>query len=106
MTIYGGDHCCWNTFYNTNWRDPVSNWSIWQWFLTCKREPALPVKITELKVTDLGDKHIKVEFKCENPRGNEVFYIQVKLKGALRKIAITPADRTGSDTYFKIINLN
>ena len=45
FTSYNGGHCCWNTFYNPAWNDPVTGLSIYQWMLTHVQNqlPLLPV---------------------------------------------------------------
>ena len=106
LTVFSGAHCCWNTYYHINWRDPVSGISLWQWFLTYKKEPPLVLKFKDFKVTDLGNKKIRVDFGYENPNGNENFYISIKIRGVLRRIEVSPADKTGNNSYSKIIDLN
>lgn len=104
--LFQGGHCCWNTIYNTSWKDPLSGLSLWQWFLSNKKETPYLLRFKDFKVTDLGNKHIKVDFSYENPNGNENFYIRLKLKGTFKKVEVTPADKSGTNTYSKIINLN
>lgn len=110
LNIYAGDHCCWNTFYNTAWHDPVTNLSIWEWMLTNKKQSiaqqALPVKFTSFKVTDLGNKRIRVDFTCEDMDGTENFYIKVLFRGQNRSILIKPEDKLSANKYSKTINLN
>ena len=45
FTNYPGGHCCWNTYYNPKWKDPISGLSIWEWLLSNTRQlpSALPV---------------------------------------------------------------
>ncbi|HEY0355812.1 MAG TPA: T9SS type A sorting domain-containing protein [Flavisolibacter sp.] len=52
LNIYSGGHCCWNTYYNTNWRDPGTNRSIWEFMLmNTKEEPkVLPVNFTGIDI--------------------------------------------------------
>jgi hypothetical protein len=38
FTDYAGGHCCWNTFYNPKWRDPISGLTIWEWLLSNTRQ--------------------------------------------------------------------
>ncbi len=104
--VFPGGHCCWNTYYNTSWHEPSSGLSLWQWLLTCKKEPPLILRFTDFKVTDLGNKKIKVEFNCENPNVNVKFYIRIHLRGMLRNIEVLPADQTGTYSYTKIITLD
>jgi hypothetical protein len=110
LSIYPGGHCCWRTYYRTNWQDSLTGLSVWQWFLTNSRLQTglapLPVKLKDLKVADLGNKTIGVSFSYENENGDESFFIRIWLKGALRELMIKPEDRTGPRTYSKIINLN
>jgi len=104
--IFNGNHCCWNNYYTTSWHDPQSGLSLWEWFLSFKKEPPLFLRFTDFKVTDLGNKMIRVDFSCENPNGNENFFIRIKVKGVTKKIEVFPADRTGTNQYSKTINLN
>ena len=103
MTKYSGDHCCWNTIYDINWKDAASGWSMWQWMLTNQKQS---VRITDVKVTDLGNKQIRVDFSYEKGIGDESFHIQIRVKGQLRDILIKPSDKTGVNKYSKTINVN
>ncbi len=50
LNVYSGGHCCWNNYYNVNWHDPASGYSVWEWMLLNKRDPAqaLPVKFVSV----------------------------------------------------------
>jgi dienelactone hydrolase len=103
LTVYKGDHCCWNSLYDINWKDPVSGWSIWQWMLTNQKQT---IKLTDLKITDLGNKNVRVDFSYDKGAGDEEFHIQIRVKGEIKDILITPQDKTGPNKYSKTINLN
>jgi len=106
MYVYSGGHCCWNTCYNISWREPLSGLSLWQWFLAFRKEAPLFLKFTDFKVTDLGNKIIRIDFSCENPNGNENFFIRIKVNGIIRKVEVSYLDRIGTNQYSKTINLN
>lgn len=57
LNIYPGGHCCWNNYYNTAWRDPVTNLSVWEWMLTNQRASAapLPVNFVSLAIKKEND---------------------------------------------------
>jgi len=109
LTIYPGGHCCWRTYYNITWHDTASGQSIWEWLLTNQRAgpnmSPLPVRFTDFKATDLGNKRLQVEFSYEDPDEHQKFYIRLWIRGAVRDILIQPEDRIGTNRYRKIINL-
>ncbi|GAC1426614.1 MAG: hypothetical protein NVSMB67_29650 [Flavisolibacter sp.] len=45
LTIYPGSHCCWDTYYDINWRDAISGLSVWQWLLTNLKKAPDPLPI-------------------------------------------------------------
>jgi dienelactone hydrolase len=45
LNIYAGGHCCWNNFYQTSWRDPGTNLSVWEWMLTNTRQQQNPLPV-------------------------------------------------------------
>jgi predicted peptidase len=103
LTRYIGNHCCWNTFYDINWKDAVTGWSIWQWMLTNQKQI---LRFTDFKVTQLSNKQIRVDFSYEKGAGDEEFHIQIRIRGMQKDILIKPSDKTGPNKYSKIINLN
>ena len=52
LNIYSGGHCCWNTYYNTSWKDATTGLSVWEWMLQYSKEPseALPVNFHSLDI--------------------------------------------------------
>jgi dienelactone hydrolase len=59
LNIYSGGHCCWNTYYHTSWRDPVTAQSVWEWMLTNVNETLanpLPVYFisANIKAEEMG----------------------------------------------------
>ena len=52
FTSYSGGHCCWNTFYNPAWHDPITGLSIYEWMLTRRQNeiPLLPVNFISFTV--------------------------------------------------------
>ena len=52
FTNYPGGHCCWNTYYNPKWKDPITGLSIWEWLLSNSRQlpPPLPVNFISFDV--------------------------------------------------------
>ena len=109
LNIYSGGHCCWNTFYNTSWRDAGSNLSIYEWMLTNRRTIAnnpLPVAIANVRATDLGGRRVRVDFTANGQENGDRFFVKLIVKGRPQLIEVTAADRTGTNTYSKIINLN
>jgi dienelactone hydrolase len=103
FTKYKGDHCCWNSLYDINWKDAVSGLSLWQWMLTNQKQP---LKFIDFKVTDLGNKQIKVDFSIDHGIGDEEFHIQLRAKGQIRDVLIKPSDKVRPDKYSKTIKLN
>jgi hypothetical protein len=109
VTVFTGGHCCWATYYNPSWKDSTTGLSVLQWMLTNQRltsQAVLPVKFTDFKVTDLGNKRIRVDFSYEDADGDENFYIRINIKGQIRNVLIKPEDRTGPGKYSKTLNLN
>jgi predicted esterase len=53
LNIFNGGHCCWETFYDMNYKDPTSGLSIWEWMLTNTKatNSTLPVKFKSIKIT-------------------------------------------------------
>ncbi|HEV7621269.1 MAG TPA: hypothetical protein VGO09_06030 [Flavisolibacter sp.] len=45
LTIYPGGHCCWDSYYDVNWRDASSGLSVWQWLLTNAKQLPEPLPI-------------------------------------------------------------
>jgi len=64
------------------------------------------IRFTDFKVTDLGNKQIRVDFSYDKGVGDEEFHIQIRIKGELRDILVRPSDKVGPNRYSKIINLN
>ena len=58
LTIYPGSHCCWNTYYDINWRDATSGLSVWQWLLTnVKKMPdPLPIHFKSIQLISKNQK--------------------------------------------------
>lgn len=50
LNMYGGGHCCWNTYYDINWHDPGTGLSIWEWMLTNKRDNLEPLPVSFIAV--------------------------------------------------------
>ena len=54
LTLFNAGHCCWNPYYDINYKDPVLGVSIWQWFLTNAKSSgvtlALPVKFKSIQL--------------------------------------------------------
>jgi dienelactone hydrolase len=50
LNVYSGGHCCWNNYYNVNWNDPVTGYSVWEWMLLNRREIPLPVTFESFEV--------------------------------------------------------
>jgi hypothetical protein len=56
LTLYSGGHCCWNTYYNINYKDAVKGQSIYQWFLTMSNASKLSVLPVKFKSITLKKK--------------------------------------------------
>lgn len=57
LNLYPGGHCCWVTYYNKNWHDPATGYSIWEWMLTNTRQAAsapLPVRSINVEARRQG----------------------------------------------------
>lgn len=53
VTWFVGSHCCWNTYYDVNYKDAVSGLSVWQWLLTNtlkKSLQTLPVRFIHIDI--------------------------------------------------------
>jgi hypothetical protein len=48
FTNYPGGHCCWNTYYNPKWKDPITGLTIWEWLLTNTRQLPSPLPVNFL----------------------------------------------------------
>jgi hypothetical protein len=107
LTVYGGGHCCWRTYYNITWHDTLSGLSVWEWMLTNVRPSlaVLPVHFTDFGAKALGNKQVQVDFTYEDPDEHQQFYIRIWIRGVMRDILVLPADKIGTNRYRKIINL-
>lgn len=68
ITIFQGGHCCWNTFYNKEWRE--SGMSIYEWMLQFSKSGTLPVTYSLYQIFSRGnnvhfDWETTAESNCE-----------------------------------------
>lgn len=60
LTIFQGGHCCWDTFYDKNWRE--NGMSIYEWMLQFSRSGTLPVTYS---LYNIFSKENNVQFEWE-----------------------------------------
>jgi hypothetical protein len=77
LNIYSGGHCCWTTYYNTNWRDPATNQSIWHWMLMQTREvnSTLPVNFVKLEAKNKNGR-VQVSWHVAEERDVDMYEVE------------------------------
>lgn len=114
LNIYGGGHCCWNTYYNISWRDVSTGRSIWEWMLTNKRQSPRPLPVNFLNVSlkkehagikltwDVSDEINVSKYEIEKSRDGRNFSFAGEVPAATQtQYSFTDTD-INSHNYYRI----
>ncbi len=111
LNLYSGGHCCWNTFYNTAWHDPVTSLSVWEWMLSNQKAiiaAPLPVNFISL---DLKKENggARITWKVSEEENVERYEVEKSTDAhVFHTIGVVMADSKTQYEYFEkqVINRN
>ena len=111
LTLYNGNHCCWNDYYNVAWHDPVSGLSIWEWMLQYQRgtptssvnQPPV-VNAGSPQIITLPTSNISLNGSATDVDGSVTTYAWTKVSGGTATFgspnsAITSVSGLAAGTY-------
>lgn len=83
LNLYQGGHCCWNSYYDIAWKDPVANQSIYEWMLlqTRQQNTILPVKFTGVVVRKQKQGGVLVNWQVADERDVSIYEVEKSRDG-------------------------